>query len=155
MPQVRTVAPDFVVNLDVLRVRLEEKYCPEPNSGCFLWEGQIDPEGYGRLWYDGKKGYAHVASYLVTKGPVPEGLHIDHLCRTRACGRIDHLEAVPPRVNILRGIGIAARNAAKTHCPKDHPYDETNTCRSGGRRFCRTCLAAAAKRKTPIIDLGP
>src|ERR1039458_9099457 len=33
-----------------------------------------------------------------------------------------------------------ARNAAKTHCPQGHPYDEANTkFTRGGWRTCRTC----------------
>jgi hypothetical protein len=35
---------------------------------------------------------------------------------------------------------LASVNAAKTHCPKNHPYTEENTYRSpSGRRICRTC----------------
>lgn len=38
-------------------------------------------------------------------------------------------------------------NASKTHCPQDHPYDETNTFhRRDGGRDCRTCLRAAKRR---------
>lgn len=30
-------------------------------------------------------------------------------------------------------------NSRKTHCPKDHPYNEDNTIHRSGGRFCRTC----------------
>jgi len=30
-------------------------------------------------------------------------------------------------------------NAAKTHCPRGHPYDEANTIYRDGRRFCLEC----------------
>ena len=34
-------------------------------------------------------------------------------------------------------------NAAKTHCPQNHPYDEENTIfLANGRRRCRICNAA-------------
>jgi hypothetical protein len=33
-------------------------------------------------------------------------------------------------------------NAAKTHCPQGHPYDEGNTYVWSGRRRCRTCELA-------------
>jgi hypothetical protein len=37
-------------------------------------------------------------------------------------------------------------NKAKTHCPDDHPYDETNTHVDGqGRRSCKKCRATRAK----------
>ena len=30
-------------------------------------------------------------------------------------------------------------NAAKTACPRGHPYDAENTLYKGGARFCREC----------------
>lgn len=37
---------------------------------------------------------------------------------------------------------------AKTHCPKGHPYDETNTVLlSRGKRGCRTCRHDDSKRR--------
>lgn len=37
--------------------------------------------------------------------------------------------------------------AAKTHCPQGHPYDQKNTHRWGGKRYCRTCNNALPKRR--------
>jgi hypothetical protein len=34
---------------------------------------------------------------------------------------------------------MSLANAQKTHCPAGHPYDETNTRVSRGRRVCRLC----------------
>jgi hypothetical protein len=43
-------------------------------------------------------------------------------------------------------IGKGAKWKAKTHCPKGHPYDETNTVISKeGYRRCRECLYAASR----------
>lgn len=44
----------------------------------------------------------HVQYYLQYKGPIPEGYHIDHLCRRRSCVNPDHLEAVLPVENMRR-----------------------------------------------------
>jgi hypothetical protein len=41
------------------------------------------------------------------------------------------------------------RNAAKTHCPKGHPFDEANTYRHGGARWCRACRRERAKKSLP------
>ena len=35
--------------------------------------------------------------------------------------------------------GAPAKNAAKTHCPQGHEYNEDNTYRYGNGRYCRTC----------------
>lgn len=50
-------------------------------NGCWNWQGTIKPNGYG---YRSNK-IVHRLSYKLFVGPIPEGLHIDHLCRNRAC----------------------------------------------------------------------
>ena len=112
---------------------------------CWLWTAYLDPEGYGRLFYVDAQHYAHRISYEMLVGPIPIGLTIDHLCRVRHCVNPLHLEPVTRGQNVLRGSGYAATNARATHCPQNHPYDETNTLiertKMGAftRRRCKTC----------------
>lgn len=83
----------------------------------------------------------HRLAWEEVRGPIPAGLVIDHLCRNRACYRIDHLEVVTQRENILRGEGATAVHARKTQCPQGHPYSGPNLYvePSTGKRRCRTC----------------
>lgn len=113
-------------------------------SGCWEWQRSKTREGYGKVPVPGV-WLAHRAAWIAFRGPIPEGYHVDHLCRNRACCNPDHLEPVTPQENVLRSpVSQAALNAAKTHCPKGHPYDEENTYRGrkSGRQ-CRTCLRVA------------
>ena len=55
---------------------LEERTMWEPMSGCRLWLGPWDGL-YGTI---GQKK-AHRVAYEHIKGPIPEGLVLDHLCR--------------------------------------------------------------------------
>jgi hypothetical protein len=48
--------------------------------------------------------------------------------------------------NMMRGFGLPAINARKTHCVHGHPFDEANTYRSGGKRCCRACNRRNAQR---------
>ena len=114
---------------------------------CHLWMGVRKNNGYGIYygvigWRDAGRyvqRYAHRLSYLIHRGPIPDGLDIDHLCRTPACVNPDHLEAVTRRENVLRGDTITARNAAKTDCPQGHAYDGPNTHHRASGRSCRAC----------------
>ena len=102
--------------LDIPKV-LEERTMWEPMSGCRLWLGPWDGL-YGTI---GQKK-AHRVAYEHIKGPIPEGLVLDHLCRVTICINPNHLEPVTDLMNIRRGMG----NASKTHCPQGHPYDGEN-----------------------------
>lgn len=135
----RTVTLD----LDYL---LATKIMPEPNSGCWLWTGYQHPTGYGRLftgWRLGRKPTtvtAHRLVYELVKGPVPEGLCLDHLCRVRCCVNPDHLEPVTQAENNSRGVSLSALNARKMHCKRGHEFSPENTyIKADGARECLAC----------------
>jgi len=107
---------------------------------CWLWSLSIDAGGYGVVKFRKKQTLAHRMAYTVFKGEIPEGLHIDHLCRKRNCVNPDHLEAVTKYENTMRGFNPAAINARKTHCIRGHKFDKRNTyIDPKGKRSCRTC----------------
>lgn len=118
-----------------------ERFVHRTNT-CWLWMGRGWGRNceYGAFWLNGRDHVAHRVAYEMAKGPIPEGLHLDHLCRTPKCVNPDHLEPVTNRENILRGEGITAVAFRKTHCDNGHPFDLTNTrFTSNGNRVCRAC----------------
>lgn len=90
-------------------------------SGCWEWTGARS-RGYGLLAVNYRRWKAHRLSWELFRGPIPDDLTIDHLCRNKACFNPDHLEPVTQAENLRRGDTIPARNALKTHCPQGHPY---------------------------------
>ena len=121
-------------------------------KGCWLWQGSLDRDGYGRISVRPESGTgaslrkaAHRVSYEAFVGPIPDGMTIDHTCRTRACVNPAHFELVPLVENIARRVYVRAnhRNAAKTHCKNGHEFTAENTrIGSRGDRICRACERA-------------
>lgn len=113
---------------------------------CWIWP-RATKDGYTFVYLEGKQIRTHRASYETFKGPIPPGLEPDHTCRNRACMNPDHLEAVTHRTNVLRGEGLAAKNARKTHCKNGHPYDGFY---QGMGRCCMICKRAKGRRNTAL-----
>lgn len=134
--------PPCIDNAPTMHSRFWAKVRKDPSTGCWEWTAATS-DGYGHFAV--KKGdirAAHRVAWEMLRGPVPDGLHIDHLCRNRACVNPDHMEPVSCRTNILRGIGPSARHAIKTHCPQGHEYSPDNTYHYRGQRHCRACRRA-------------
>jgi hypothetical protein len=126
------------------------------DAGCLVWLAGLAGAGYGHFHTTqtaqekARDVYAHRWSYEHHVGPIPDGLHLDHLCRNPACVNPDHLEPVSQRENTMRGTGFSARNAAKTRCDHGHRFTAENTyVDREGYRHCRTCRRAADRRRQP------
>lgn len=134
------------VKLDKETLKRFEAKIERSNTGCLLWTAYKSMKGYGRFKLNGEAKWAHRAAYEHVYGPIPAGLEIDHICRTRSCVRPDHLRAVTCRENVLApgATTIAKRNADVIVCPRGHPYSGANlyVC-PDGRRFCRACAREA------------
>lgn len=121
--------------------RIENKINKQGPNGCWLWMGTIGNLGYGKTEIKGKTCLVHRVVYQHLVGPIPDGLQLDHLCRTRSCVNPKHLEAVTCKTNIQRGnTGKDNQHKGKTHCKHGHLFDEANTrINSKGFRFCIEC----------------
>lgn len=79
---------------------IESKCTPVPESGCWLWDGYIKPDGYGFLRSFTQKVLAHRASYIAHIGPIPDNMVVRHKCDVRCCVNPNHLELGTSQDNV-------------------------------------------------------
>lgn len=120
-------------SMTTVRERAENSIAKGP--GCWQWIGNISPTtGYGMLNIKREDGRwipsaAHRVVYELYVGPIPAGLHLDHLCRNRVCVRPDHLEPVTPRTNFLRSHHPSAMARRTGVCKRGHQLTRGVECR--------------------------
>lgn len=137
--------------------RFDRSYSIIPTTGCWMWTGPLFPgELYPFMGVDGSTMLrAHRYSYERFKGPIPDGLVIDHMCTHTWCVNPHHLEAVTNGENVRRHF---ARTKA---CHRGHPYvaGSFRIAMDGDGhpyRACRECAranhqASKARRMLPPL----
>jgi len=145
------------------RLELFKKKFKVDGSGCWVWQAADNGSGYGQFWIGKKNVLAHRWSYEHFKGKIPEGFHVDHLCKVTKCVNPDHLEAVTQYENLRRGNPWKWKSKDITHCPKGHPYSGKNLyINPSGRKLCVTCRNVAnqeyrrgmARKSSDVLLIG-
>jgi len=94
-----------------------DRYIPEPMSGCWLWTGSISTTGYGRMTISRRQVQAHRFSYQQRHGHIQDGMEVMHKCDNPLCVNPDHLKLGTHKEN-MRDMYIKGR-AVKKLTPKD------------------------------------
>lgn len=64
----------------------------DESTGCLIWAGGGDKDGYGKVWHDRKSIPAHRARWLDEHGELPDKpLQILHTCDRPPCTELTHL----------------------------------------------------------------
>jgi len=109
--------------------------------------GGPHPDGYPMVQLhgpDGRRGFmVHAVIAAAFIGPRPPGMEVCHNDNDKLNNTPENLRYGTRTENEhdKRRHGTH-HHTRKTHCPKGHPYDEANTYRAAGRRYCRACMAA-------------
>jgi hypothetical protein len=89
--------------------RTPKKYVEEDRghgTPCWMWQLWTTDEGYGKISLDVdgavRSKLAHRWTWEQRNGPIPPGMHLDHLCKQPGCVNPDHLEIVTPAENARR-----------------------------------------------------
>jgi hypothetical protein len=70
-------------------------------DACWPWMRARNTDGYGRLWDNNRRGYAHRVAWRLVNGPIPPGLDICHTCDNQPCCNPAHLFPGTPSENLL------------------------------------------------------
>lgn len=109
-----------------LEERIAENIIIDEITGCWLFQGYLDKDGYSNISHNGKTVRTHRATYILKNGLVEDGLVISHLCdikypkdskEYRKCCNPEHLKAVTNKENLSHmvesGRSIIATRAFK------------------------------------------
>lgn len=138
-----TIKPTKLNKLDRFFAQVEK------TESCWIWLGARLPNTYGRF----AQMLAHRFSYAQFVGPIPAGMHVDHLCFNKLCVNPEHLEVVTPlentrrwfalgikRVFSPRGGRVPTRPPKNTHCKRGHELTPINIeVRANGFFVCAEC----------------
>lgn len=114
-------------------------------DNCWEWTGARNHKGYGEIGADGRVQKAHRIAWVLTYGPIHDGVDVLHRCDNPPCCRPDHLFLGDDADNMADMVRKGrSKQSQRTHCPQGHPYDEENTYisyRGAGRahRQCKEC----------------
>ena len=85
----------------------EDKFIPEPNTGCWIWLATLSNKGYGKFKHNGKMVGAHRVSYELYHKDFDKSLCVLHRCDNRLCVNPSHLFQGTKKDN---GVDMVSKN---------------------------------------------
>lgn len=77
------------------------------DNGCWLWTASVTAQGYGQINCGRKPTRAYVVSWILYRGPIPDGLCVLHNCpgkHNKLCVNPSHLKLGDHRENALDAV---------------------------------------------------
>lgn len=142
---------------DVDEVAALRARCIDSLEGCWVWQGPRDQKGYGR---SGRRGRVHRTMYALLRGPIPEGLELDHTCENPPCCNPDHLDAITRlehvhRTNARRGKDHLHQAAAEMRIQGQSLWEIANALGLNSDRSAHSAIQHAIRKGLVDVDALP
>ena len=133
-------------------------------DGCISFRPSYRADGYAKFYTGSHQVGAHLASWELENGPIPDGYVVDHLCHDpkicvggascfhRECINPEHLKAVTRSQN-----SSGNRNSRSWHlkevCVNKHELTEENLyIYPNGNRQCRECRRQYRRERAKLPE---
>lgn len=110
-------------------------------AACWPWKGRVNREGYVSIGLGSRSFFAHRVAYTLTRGPIPDGLTIDHTCGNRRCMNPAHMEPVSASENVKRR--VASVTGPSKYQPRKRTAERYSRRRERG--MCVQCNTPSEK----------
>lgn len=127
------------------------------DSPCWIWQGSIDPSGYGRVANYYSKG-SHERAYRLTYKSLMDCKltkeeHLHHKCEVKSCVNPTHLELSTNAQHRIKHGNFTQEGKCKLHSLS---VVKSYSCAKGGKQFhCSHCKALAAQRYRKRKEVKP
>lgn len=144
--------------------RLLSHTIPVTESGCWLWISHVGKTGYGAFGMNSIVMLAHRASWILFRGPIPDGLYVCHKCDVPICINPNHLFVGTAKENMRDAsnkgrirLPIESWSSSEKHQPAKLTNDQVREIRAStehrdilARRFgvCKETVWAARTYRT-------
>lgn len=122
------------------------------SDGCWLWQGNKSPKGYGVISYEGKAWRAHRLAYMFTFGGFPNNLCVLHRCDNPSCVRPDHLFLGTHRDNNSDRARKGRNATGEQHGSKTKPERLPTGDRHGARKHPESWRRGEQHHKTTLVE---
>lgn len=112
-------------------------------SDCVTFPKRSRWNGYGLVYRNKRRLYAHRVAWEDANGPIPAGMHIHHTCGNKLCVNVDHLMVVHPTEH------GALELERRPTCRKGHLYDSVD---ARGKLYCGVCRRRGKNEGNDIPD---
>lgn len=127
------------------------------SSGCLLWTGSVNKDGYGLFWLNRKYETAHRVAWRWANGSIPEESCVLHRCDTPPCVLPEHLFLGTQQDNVADKVAKTRQARGETSGLAKLTWSEVSLIRRLANQHSRMALARrfnVSKRAIQFIVQG-